>query len=125
MDRRGVEPLIGECEFRRVPNNPAHIVLFYINFGLINCRWVENPPPTKKMYNICMVKQISKVEDVGNEREQAWFMAAVNVFFNGDVEAAIKSYNETQIKYDELEKRSNSIQTPESKTSLVYLKATR
>ena len=77
------------------------------------------------MYNICMVKQISKVEDVGNEREQAWFMAAVNVFFNGDVEAAIKSYNETQIKYDELEKRSNSIQTPESKTSLVYLKATR
>lgn len=47
-----------------------------------------------------MVKQISKVEDVGDERELAFFRAAVNVFFNGDVEAAIKDYNETQIRYE-------------------------
>mgnify|MGYP000886990510 CR=1 FL=1 len=52
-----------------------------------------------------MVKQISKVEDVGDERELAFFCAAVNVFFNGYVEAAIKDYNETQIRYEAINLR--------------------
>lgn len=49
---------------------------------------------------VTMAKQITKVTDVGDEVDQAFFMAVVKVLFDGDVKAAIAFYNETQRKYE-------------------------
>lgn len=71
-----------------------------------------------------MAKQITKVEDVGNEREQAFFLAAVNTLFNGDVDAAIKDFNETQAKLEVIKANSQIIRNPVT-AAFVNLKATR
>jgi len=71
------------------------------------------------------IKQITRVEEIGNEREQAFFMAGVNVFFHGDVEAAIKDFNETQVKLEAIKARSKPIKNPPTKAAHVCLKATR
>jgi uncharacterized glyoxalase superfamily protein PhnB len=69
-----------------------------------------------------MAKQITKVEDVGTKKDQALFMAATAVFFNGDVEAAIKHYNEAQIRFEARSEKSHSIQDPPSESAYVGLR---
>lgn len=56
-----------------------------------------------------MAKIATKLEDIGDERDQAVFMATVKLWFNGDLQAALDRYNAAQEKYDaldaEIEKR--------------------
>lgn len=71
-----------------------------------------------------VVKLINSVEEALDEKQHPLFLAAANVFFNGDIEAAIKSYNETQIKFEEIEQRSPKIKNPPKDMSYIRLKST-
>lgn len=59
------------------------------------------------MYNIYMVKQISKVEDLGNENNQKLFLAFANVFFNGNIQDAIVDLNLGVSELNKLENTGN------------------
>jgi len=59
-----------------------------------------------------MRKPATKLEDIGNERDQAVFMAVVKVWFDGDIQAALDYYNETRQMYDELEKQPGVVTSP-------------
>ena len=42
-----------------------------------------------------MAKIATKLEDIGDERDQAVFMATVKLYFNGDFQAALDHYNQS------------------------------
>ncbi len=63
-------------------------------------------------YNSYMANKATKLSDIGDERDQAVFMAMVKVWFNGDFQAALDDYNKTQEKYEELEKQPGVVTSP-------------
>ena len=65
---------------------------------------------------------ITKIEDIKDTNCRYWLLAVANVFFNGDIEATIKDYNETNIKLEELEKKSKLIQNPPLRVAHINLK---
>lgn len=67
---------------------------------------------------------ITKVEDIKDKNCQYWLLAVANVFFNGDIEAAIRDYNETNVKFEEIENKSKPINNPPLSVAHLNLKAT-
>ena len=55
------------------------------------------------MYNCLMAKIATGLEDIGDERDQAVFMAAVKLWYNGDFQVALDEYNAIQAELDELD----------------------
>ena len=42
-----------------------------------------------------MAQKATKLEDIGDERDQKAFMAGVKVFFDGNIQAALHEYNKS------------------------------
>jgi hypothetical protein len=67
-----------------------------------------------------MSKIATRLEDIGDERDQAVFMATVKVFFNGDFQAALDHYNKSAAELDEHRRIRAKIKTPS--TAEVHLR---
>lgn len=72
-----------------------------------------------------MAKKATCLQDIGDERDQAVFMATVKLWFNGDLQAALDYYNETQEYYEELEKQPGVVTSPFHNKAEVRLKVPR
>jgi hypothetical protein len=71
-----------------------------------------------------MAKKATKLEDIGDERDQAFFLAAAQVLFNGDLQKAFDNYNEAELKYEQAVKDGLVTGSSTSKSE-VRLKASR
>ncbi|MEI7847290.1 MAG: hypothetical protein WCK35_15935 [Chloroflexota bacterium] len=69
-----------------------------------------------------MAKKATKLEDIGDERDQKVFMTTVKVWFNGDFQAALDRYNRTQEKYEALERQPGVVTSPFSNTAELRMK---
>lgn len=72
-----------------------------------------------------MEKNVTRLEDIGDERDQAVFMASVKVFFDGDFQAALDHYNNTQEEYAELEKQAGVVFSPFTNKAEIQLRIRR
>ena len=64
---------------------------------------IENGPG--RLYNIGMARTVTKLEDFGDERDQAVFAVIAKKWFNGDLQALFDDYNRKQAEREELEKK--------------------
>lgn len=55
------------------------------------------------MYNKLMTKIASSLKDIGDERDQAVFMATVKLWFDGDFQAALDNYNTSVAELEALD----------------------
>lgn len=55
-----------------------------------------------------MSKTATKLEDIGDERDQAVFMAVVKLWFNGDLQAALDHYNGKMVELEKLENEADA-----------------
>lgn len=72
-----------------------------------------------------MTKIATRLEDIGDERDQAVFMATVKLWFNGDFQAALDHYNAAQLKYDALDAEIEKREQKTEKKAEVRLKVPR
>lgn len=49
-----------------------------------------------------MTEIATKLEDIGDERDQAVFMATVRLWFGGNFQAALDEYNRCQVIFDNM-----------------------
>ncbi len=70
-----------------------------------------------------MAKIATKLEDIGDERDQAVFMAAVKLWYNGDIQLALADYNDAQAE-DEKNEIQKSNTTPSDKSE-IYIRFSR
>ncbi len=65
-------------------------------------------PLCRLVYSMSMAKIATKLEDIGDERDQAVFMATVKLWFNGDFQAALINYNEKMVVLEKLETETDA-----------------
>lgn len=73
-------------------------------------------------YNVLMAKTATKIEEIGDERDQAVFMAMTKLWFNGDLQAALDDYNKSIAELEELEKQPGVVTSPFDKKAEVVLR---
>ena len=54
------------------------------------------------MYNVVMAMKATKLEDIGNERDQKVFMTMVKLWFNGNFQIALDERNKMLAERDAL-----------------------
>lgn len=69
-----------------------------------------------------MSKIVTKLEDVGDERDQKVLAVVAKVWFNGDIQAALDWYNKSGQEMEELEKQTGVVTWPNGKPIEVQLR---